>query len=70
MVKINWCMLFEKKSLTILKIVAYFQQVSNDLPFMELRGTGEELQLKICGRSSIWKHQAVQLLYGMRFGWE
>ena len=44
MVKINWCMLFEKKSLTILKTVAYFQQVSNDLPFVELRGTGEELQ--------------------------
>ena len=46
MVKTNWHMLFGKKSLPVLEKVASFQQVSNDLPFVELRGTGEELQTK------------------------
>mgnify|MGYP005816356469 CR=1 FL=1 len=35
-----------KKSLTALKKVASFQQVSNGLSFVELRGMGVELQTK------------------------
>ena len=46
MVKTNWRMLFGKKSLPVFEKAASFQQVSNDLPFVELRGTGEELQTK------------------------
>jgi hypothetical protein len=46
MVKINWCMLFEKKSLTVLKKAVSFQLVSNGLSFVELRAMGEELQTK------------------------
>ena len=61
-------MLFEKKSLTIFEKLASFQQVSKDFLFVEHRGTGEELETKICGQSSIWKQREVQVLHGMCFG--